>query len=105
MTDEGFAEAVTASAATQLEQDRHHYAGLIDGSVRREGLDLVFEFEAAKRPGTTYACRNSALREPDERRDPDGIAGDLFANWMGIVEAHDVVCPNHPGQTVTWVDD
>jgi hypothetical protein len=105
VTDEEFAEAVTASAAAQLEQSRHHYTGLIDGSVRREGLELVFEFEATKRPGTTYACRASALPESDEPRDPNGVAGTLFTNWMEIVEADDVALPEPSGHSVTWVSD
>jgi hypothetical protein len=105
VTDEGFAEAVKASAAMQLEDGRQHYAGLIEGSVRREGLHLVFEFEATKRPGTTYAYRASALPEPDEPRDPNGVAGELFTNWMEIVEADDVALPEPSGHAVTWVND
>ncbi len=103
--DEEFAEAVAASAAAQLERNRQHHTHVIDGSVRREGLDLVFEFEAAKRPGTTYAVRYRALPEPDERRDPDAVAGTLFWNWMELVEADDVDLPEPSGHAVTWVDD
>ena len=105
MTDEEFAEAVTSSAATQLQRNRHHYTSLIDGTIRREGFDLVFEFEASKRPGTTYAYRASALPERDEPRDPIGVAGTLFANWMEIGEADDVVLPEPSGHSVTWVND
>lgn len=105
MTDEEFAEAVTTLAATQLQRNRQHYTALIDGSIRREGLDLIFQFEASKRPGTTYAYRTSALPEPDEPRDPNGVAGTLFANWMEIVEAEDVVLPEPSGHAVTWVND
>jgi hypothetical protein len=105
VTDEDFAEAVKTSAATQLEEHRQHYPGLIDGSVRREGLDVVFEFEATKRPGTTYAYRSSALPEPDEPRDANGVAGTLLANWMEIVEADDVALPESSGKAVVWVND
>jgi hypothetical protein len=105
VSDEEFAEAVTTSAATQLDHHRQFYTGLIDGSVRREGLDLVFEFEARKRPGITYAYRTSALPEPDEPRNPEGVAGTLFANWMEIVEADDVLLPEPSGHAVTWVND
>jgi hypothetical protein len=103
VTDEEFAEAVKTSAATQLEESRQHYTRLIDGSFRREGLHLVFEFEAAKRPSVIYACRASALPEPDEPRDANGVAGDLFANWMEIVEADDVALPEPSAHAVTWV--
>jgi hypothetical protein len=65
----------------------------------------VFEFEATKCPGTTYACRAGALPEPDELRDADGIAGTLVANWIEIVEADDVALPEPSGDAVTWVDD
>lgn len=105
VTDEEFAEAVTTLAATQLQRNRAHYTGLIDGSIRREGLDLIFQFEASTRPGTTYAYRTSALPEPAEPRDPNGVAGTLFANWMEIVEAADVVLPEPSGHAVTWVND
>ena len=105
MTDEEFAEAVLTPAAMQLEEGRQHYTGLIDGSVRREGLDLVFEFQARKRPGTTYAYRDSALPKPEEPRDPHGTAGMLFANWIEIVEADDVALPEPSGHAVTWVND
>jgi hypothetical protein len=106
VTDEEFAEAVTASAATQLEQNKQRYAGLIDATVRRDGVDVVFEFEARKRPGTRYAYRASTLPDsPDERRDPDGLAGTLFAGWMEIVEADDVALPQPSGSSVTWVTD
>lgn len=105
MSDEEFAETVSISAGTQLAQNRHHYTGLIKGSVRREGLDLVFEFEARKRPGTTYAYRCSALPAPDEPRNPEGVAGTLVANWIEIVEADDVVLPEPSGHAVIWVND
>jgi hypothetical protein len=105
VSDEEFAEAVKVSAATQLENGKDHHAGLINGSVRREGLHLVFEFEARKRPGTTYAYRVRALPEPDEPRDADGVAGTLFANWMELVEADDVALPEPSGHAVTWVKD
>jgi hypothetical protein len=74
VSDEEFAEAVLTAAAKQLDQNRQHYTGLIAGSVRREGLDLVFEFAPTKRPGTTYAYRASDLAEPDEPRNPEGVA-------------------------------
>lgn len=105
MTDEEFAEAVKISAATQLRQNKEHYTGLLDGWIRREGRELVFEFETFKRPGTTYAWRASALPEPDEARDADGVAGLLFANWMELVEADDVVLPEPSGHAVTWVNE
>jgi hypothetical protein len=105
VTDEEFAEAVRASAAMQLEGTRQFYTGLIDGSVRREGLDLVFEFEAIKRPGAAYAYRVSALPKPDEPRDVNGVAGDLFANWIEIVEANDVALPEPSELAVIWVED
>jgi hypothetical protein len=65
----------------------------------------VFEFEATKRPGTTYAYRASALPEPDEPLDAAGVAGTLFANWMETVEADDVVLPEPSGRAVTWISD
>ncbi|MBE2320586.1 hypothetical protein DVA67_031795 [Solirubrobacter sp. CPCC 204708] len=105
MTDEEFVEAVRASAATQLEENRQHYAGLIAGSVRRQGPYVVFEFEARKRPGTTYAYRASALPRPDEPRDADGVAGSLFANWLEIVEASDVAPPEPCGDAIAWIDE
>jgi hypothetical protein len=105
VADQEFAEAVRTSAAIELDKGRQDHKGLIYGSVRREGLHLVFEFEAAKRPGTTYAYRTSAMPEPGEPRDPDGVAGTLFANWMEIVEADDLELPEPSGQAVTWVDD
>jgi hypothetical protein len=105
VTDEEFAQAVTTFAATQLDRNRQRYTGLIDGSVRREGLDLVFEFESTKCPGTTYAYRTSALSEPDEHRNPEAAAGTLFANWIEIVEADDVALPEPSGHAITWVND
>ena len=89
----------------QLRQNRRHYMGLIDGSVRREGTELILEFQAAKSPAATYAYRARALPEPDEPRDPDGVAGALFADWMEKVEADDVVLPAPSGQAVTWLDE
>jgi len=93
------------SATTQLRQNKQHHPGLIAGVVRREGLDLIFEFEAVKRPGTTYAYRTSALPGPDEPRDFNGVAGTLFANWMEFVEADDVVLPEPSGRSVTRVNE
>jgi hypothetical protein len=66
---------------------------------------VVFEFEAEKRPGTMYASRCRALPEPDEPRDPDGIAGTLVAGWLELVEADDVLLPEPSGLAVTWVED
>lgn len=101
VTDDEFPEVVRVSAAAQLEANRQHYAGLIAGSVRRAGLSLVFEFEAHRRPGTTYAHRASALPESDESRDADGVAGELGANWIEIVEARDVDLPERSGHAIT----